>query len=82
MNIALGNYRPSKARGLARAVMSTFSCARKKHNITLSWVPGHEGVPGNDTADKLASRATLENTPETPDIIFNFAEFYGAFAND
>jgi ribonuclease HI len=34
-----------------------------KTTITVQWVPGHTDVPGNELADKLAKKATLEKPP-------------------
>ena len=81
INIALGNHRPRKAKGLSRAVMSAFLSLRKKHDVTLDWVPGHEGILGNEVADKLAGQATLDNDSNTLDIVSNYARYYGRFAD-
>ncbi|XP_020299230.1 uncharacterized protein LOC109863382, partial [Pseudomyrmex gracilis] len=32
----------------------------KQNNITLVWVPGHQGIQGNEVADSLAKLGTLE----------------------
>jgi ribonuclease HI len=81
INIALGNHRPRKAKGLSRAVMSAFLSLKKLHDVTLEWVPGHEGVLGNEVADKLAGQATLENDSNTLDIVDSYSRFYGHFAD-
>ena len=36
------------------------------HRVNLRWVPGHEGVPGNETADELA-RLGSSNQPTGPE---------------
>lgn len=41
---------------------------RKKISITLLWVPGHEGVEGNEEADQLAKRAAEGNSSNKEDL--------------
>ncbi len=39
----------------------------RKGPITLIWVPGHQGIPGNNAADELAKTAvTATDTPPRP----------------
>ena len=49
---------------------------RAKHNVTLSWVPGHVGVLGNEKADRLAEEAVRRNSDDTIDIVQDPDSFY------
>jgi ribonuclease HI len=35
------------------------------HDVALSWVPAHTGIPGNEIADEMAKNATINGTTST-----------------
>ena len=39
---------------------------RHKVKIILQWIPGHQGIKGNEEADKLAKRGASQPQPEVP----------------
>jgi ribonuclease HI len=36
----------------------------KSNNVTLMWIPGHQGIPGNEEADRLAKEGVVEVPPD------------------
>jgi hypothetical protein len=36
----------------------------KSNRVTLMWVPGHQGIPGNEEADRLAKDGAVEIPPD------------------
>jgi hypothetical protein len=35
----------------------------KSNKVTLMWIPGHQGIPGNEEADRLAKEGAVEVPP-------------------
>jgi ribonuclease HI len=35
----------------------------KVNKVTLMWIPGHQGIPGNEEADRLAKEGAVEVPP-------------------
>jgi hypothetical protein len=36
----------------------------KSNRVTLMWIPGHQGIPGNEEADRLAKEGAVEVPPD------------------
>jgi ribonuclease HI len=36
----------------------------KSNKVTLMWIPGHQGIPGNEEADRLAKEGAVEVPPD------------------
>ena len=36
--------------------LDTLKCLSKDNRVNLNWVPGHEGIDGNEKADELAKK--------------------------
>jgi ribonuclease HI len=36
----------------------------KSNRVTLMWIPGHQGIPGNEEADRLAKERAVEVPPD------------------
>jgi ribonuclease HI len=45
---------PNVTLGLVAECLDAVSALASRNKVTLIWVPGHCGIPGNDKADKLA----------------------------
>jgi ribonuclease HI len=50
--------RPKVTSGLAAECIDVLSALASLNEVTLFWVPGHCGIPGNEKADKLARQAS------------------------
>ena len=50
--------------------LNTLNSLGSSHKVTLHWVPGHSGIPGNERADELARTGSASknpvNTPHLP----------------
>jgi ribonuclease HI len=45
-------------------ILSTLDTLQRQGiDVTIAWIPGHEGIPGNEAADLAAKQATLEREP-------------------
>ena len=38
----------------------------KQCRVVMQWIPSHCGIPGNETADRLAKEGAAEEQPEVP----------------
>jgi len=43
---------------LVRECISVLDALAATHPVSITWVPGHTGKPGNERADQLARQAT------------------------
>lgn len=41
-----------------------FRCKNRNINVVLAWIPGHSGIPGNETADSCAKQAIFSGSEE------------------
>jgi len=49
---------PKVTSGLVSECLDALTALFSLNEVTLAWVPGHRGIPGNDEADKLARQAS------------------------
>ena len=49
---------PKVTSGLVAECLDALSALASLNKVTLIWVPGHCGIPGNEEADKLARQAS------------------------
>ena len=47
-------------------LIEALSGVSKQNRITLQWIPSHCGVPGNETADRLAKQGSSMQQPDVP----------------
>ena len=69
INFAKGRFQAKKDRDLADFLRKTYFDIKRRHDITLEWVPGHMGVQGNEIADDLAGRAAKNS--QDYDLLFD-----------
>jgi ribonuclease HI len=53
---------------LVRDCKESLNRLGSKYKITLSWVPGHSGIHGNEMADKLAKEGCSKPSPTRPPV--------------
>jgi ribonuclease HI len=58
--VGMGHY-------LARLIIAkTHDIIENRNTITIRWVPGHKGIPGNEEADRMAKLGALNRTAGSP----------------
>lgn len=61
LNIPQGLWKAKANLELVASIKAKLVAMRKKYTITMSWVKGHSGDPGNKRADELANLGMAES---------------------
>ena len=63
LNVSIGKWKAKAHRPLIANIIELITFLRQRSHLTISWVPGHADIEGNEVADKLAKQGALACSP-------------------
>ena len=63
LNVSTGKLKSNAHRPLIANIIELITFLRQRSHLTISWVPGHADIEGNEVADKLAKQGALACSP-------------------
>ena len=63
LNVSTGKWKSKAHRPLIANIIELITFLRQRSHLTISWVPGHADIEGNEVADKLAKQGALACSP-------------------